>query len=67
MSLYEIELSAKVIVDICEAFPILALSKEEAIEKAISKFRDFINEQFSMVYEIKDIETGYTGILKSEV
>lgn len=67
MSLYEIELSAKVTVDICEAFPILALSKEEAIEKAISKFRDFINEQFSMVYEIKDIETGYTGILKSEV
>lgn len=67
MSLYEIELSAKVTVDICEAFPILASSKEEAIEKAISKFRDFINEQFSMVYEIKDIETGYTGILKSEV
>lgn len=67
MSLYEIELGAKVTVDICEAFPILASSKEEAIEKAISKFRDFINEQFSMVYEIKDIETGYTGILKSEV
>lgn len=67
MSLYEIELSAKVIIDICEAFPILASSKEEAVQKAISEFRDFINDKFSMVYEIKDIETGYTGILKNEV
>ena len=67
MSLYEIELSAKVTVDICEAFPISASSKEEAIQKAILEFQDFINNKFSMVYEIKDIETGYTGVLKSEV
>jgi hypothetical protein len=67
MSLYEIELSAKVTIDICEAFPIAASSKEEAIQKAIAEFRDFINDKFSMVYEIKDIETGYTGVLKNEV
>lgn len=67
MSLYEIELSAKVTVDICEAFPIPASSKEEAIEKATARFKEYINEEFSMVYEIKDIETGYTGILKKEV
>ena len=67
MSLYEIELSAKVTVDICEAFPISASSKEEAIEKAIAQFKEHINEDFAMVYEIKDIETGYTGILKREV
>lgn len=67
MSLYEIELSAKVTVDICEAFPIIASSKEEAIERAIALFKEYINEEFSMVYEIKDIETGYTGILKREV
>ena len=67
MSLYEIELSAKITVNICEAFPIIASSKEEAIEKAIARFKEYINEEFSMVYEIKDIETGYTGILKSEV
>ena len=67
MSLYEIELNAKVTIDVCEAFPITASSKEEAIQKAIAEFRDFINDKFSMVYEIKNIETGYTGILKNEV
>lgn len=67
MSLYEIELSAKVTVDICEAFPIVAPDKEEAIEKAIARFKEYINEEFAMVYEIKDIETGYTGILRGEV
>ena len=67
MSLYEIELSAKVTVDICQAFPIQASSKEEAIEKAISQFKEYINDEFTMVYEIKDVETGYIGILKKEV
>ena len=67
MSLYEIELSAKVTIDICEAFSISASSKEEAIEKATIQFKEYINEKFTMVYEIKDIETGYTGILRSEV
>lgn len=67
MSLYEIELSAKVTVDICEAFSIVAPDKEEAIKRAIALFKEYINEKFSMVYEIKDIETGYTGILKREV
>lgn len=64
MSLYEVELSAKVTIDICEAFPALASSKEEAIEAAIARFKEYINEEFAMVYEIKDIETGYIGILK---
>ena len=67
MNLYEIELSAKVTVDICEAFPISASNKEEAIKKAIAQFKEYINKKFTMVYDIKDIETGYTGILKSEV
>ena len=67
MSLYEIELSAKVTVDVCGAFPISASSKEKAIEKAMAQFKEYINEKFTMVYDIKDIETGYTGILKSEV
>ena len=67
MSLYEIELSAKITVDICEAFPIVAPDKEEAIKRAIALFKEYINEEFAMVYEIKDIETGYTGILRSEV
>jgi hypothetical protein len=67
MSLYEVELSAKVTIDICEAFPIVAPDKEEAIKRAIALFKEYINEEFAMVYEIKDIETGYTGILRSEV
>lgn len=67
MKLYEIELSAKVTIDICESFPILASSKEEAIEKATSELRNYINNEFSMVYEIQDIEVGYTGILKNEI
>lgn len=62
MKLYEIELSAKVTVDICKSFPILGSSKEEAIEKAISELRNYINNEFSMVYEIQDIETEYTDI-----
>ncbi|MEE1068406.1 MAG: hypothetical protein UH678_07925 [Fibrobacteraceae bacterium] len=67
MKLYEIELSAKVTVDICKAFPVFASSKEEAIEKAISELRNCINNEFSMVYEIQDIEVGYTGILKNGI
>ena len=67
MKLYEIELSAKVTVDVCEAFPIFASSKEEAIEKAISELRNYINNELSMMYEIQNIEVGYTGILKNEI
>jgi hypothetical protein len=64
MSLYEVELSAKVTIDICEAFPIVAPDKEEAIKRAIALFKEYVNEEFAMVYEIKDIETGYVGILQ---
>ena len=67
MKLYEIELNAEVTVNVCEAFPIFASSKEEAIEKAISELRNYINNELSMMYEIQNIEVGYTGILKNEI
>lgn len=67
MKLYEVELSAKVTVDICEAFPVEATTKEEAIEKAKEMFAQFLAEEFAMLYECKDVETGYIGVLKHEV
>jgi hypothetical protein len=67
MSLYEIELSGKVTVDVCESFPVKASSREEAIERAKAMFAEYLEQEFSMIYECKDVETGYVGILKHEI
>lgn len=67
MSLYEIELSGKITVDVCESFPVEASSREEAIEKAKAMFAEYLEQEFSMIYECKDVETGYIGILQHEI
>lgn len=64
MDLYEIEVSGKVTIDFCESFAVQAESKEEAIEEAKKAFLSALEEHFSVVYDCKDIEIGYTGILK---
>ena len=64
MSLYEVELSGKVTVNICGLFPVEASSREEAIERAKVMFAEYLEQKFSMVYECKDVETGYIGIIK---
>ncbi len=67
MKLYEVEISAKVTVDMCESFPIEATSKEEAIEKAKAEFAAYIESKFTMIYDCKDVEPGYVGILRHEI
>ena len=67
MSLYEVEFSGKVTIDVCESFPVGASSREEAIEKAKAMFAEYLEQKFSMIYECKDVETGYIGILKREM
>ncbi len=67
MKLYEVEISAKVTVDICESFPIKAASKEEAIEKAKAEFAEYIEGKFAMIYDCKDVESGYVGIIRHEI
>ena len=66
MSLYEIELSGKVTIDVCESFPVEATSREEAIEKAKAMFMECLEQKFLMIYACDDVETGYIGILKHE-
>ena len=66
MSLYEIELSGKVTVDICESFPVEASSSEEAVEKAKAMFAEYLKKKFPMIYECKEVEAGYIGIFKHE-
>lgn len=67
MSLYEVELSGKVTIDICESFPVEASSREEAIEKAKAMFAEYLEQKFSMIYECKDVESGYIGIIRHEI
>ena len=64
MSVYEVEVSGKVTIDICELFPVGASSREEAVEKAKVMFAEYLEQKFSMIYEYKDVETGYIGIIK---
>ena len=65
MTVYEVEISGKITIDVCEAFPIEAMSREEAIAKAKEAFAEYIEETYSMVYECKDVEPGYVGILRA--
>lgn len=67
MKLYEVEISAKVTVGMCESFPVEAASKEEAIEKAKAEFAKYIESKFAMIYDCKDVEPGYVGIIRYEI
>ena len=67
MKLYEVEISAKVTVDICEFFPVKATSKEEAVEKAKIEFAEYIASKFDMIYDCKDVESGYVGVIRHEM
>lgn len=67
MSLYEVELSGKVTIDICESFPVEASSREEAIEKAKTMFVKCLEQKFSMIYECKDVKSDYVDIIRHEI
>lgn len=67
MSLYEVELSGKVTIDICESFPVGASSRAEAIEKAKAMFAEYLEQKFSKIYECKDIKADYIDIIRYEI
>ena len=63
MTVYEVEVTANVTSSVTKAYPIEANSMDEAKAKAREQFEDEMEIDNSVI-KVRDIEFGYTGVLK---